>query len=84
MDGMNEYVFVSKKIFDSVGFHTRIQKSHRAVAEKFWFLRKLQKFISFDPYVGFDPRSKRWKTNKRFFLGKMVLRSVSGSIIAEN
>ena len=70
MDGMNEHVFVSKKIFDSVGFRTRMQKSRRAVAEKFWFLWKLQKFISFDPYVGFDTRSKRWKANERFFLGK--------------
>ena len=84
MVGMNEYVFVSKKIIESVGFRTRMQKSRRAVAEKFWFLWKLQKFISFDPYVGFDPRSKRWKASERFFLGKMVLRSVPGSIIAEN
>ena len=84
MVGMNEYVFVSKKIIESVGFSDENAKSRRAVAEKFWFLWKLQKFISFDPYVGFDPRSKCWKANEGFFLGKMVLRSVSGSIIAEN
>ena len=49
MLGMNDYVFVSKKIIESVGFSGDYAESRRAVAGKFWFLRKFQKSITFDP-----------------------------------
>ena len=49
MFGEYAYVFVSKKIIESVGFPGENAETRRAVEAKFWFLRKLRKCISFDP-----------------------------------